>query len=72
MSITNTIRTSGTIIGITVTCAWLGGTIYSYYSIKNSTKMSEFDTFIFSIEGLRNSFLIGGAVGFIVSSVFTK
>ena len=66
-----TIRNSATVIGITVTSAWLGGIIYSYYSIKNGKRMSEFDTLIFSIEGLRNSFLIGGAIGFITGSVLT-
>ena len=67
----STIRKSATVIGITVTSAWLGGIIYSYYSIKNGKRMSEFDTLIFSIEGLRNSFLIGGAIGFITGSVLT-
>jgi hypothetical protein len=68
----NTIRKSATVIGITVTSAWLSGIFYSYYSIKNSKRMSEFDTFSFSLDGLRNSFLIGGAIGLVVSSVFTK
>jgi hypothetical protein len=72
MSLSNTFRKTGTIIGVTVTSAWLGGIIYSYYSIKNSKKMGEFDTFVFSLEGLRNSFFIGGAIGLVVSSVFTK
>jgi hypothetical protein len=65
------IRKSATVSCITMTSAWLGGILYSYYSIKNSKKMGEFDTFVFSLESLRNSFLIGGAIGFIAGSVIT-
>jgi len=65
------IRKSATVACITMSSAWLGGILYSYYSIKNGKRMSEFDSFVFSLEGLRNSFLIGGAIGLITSSVFT-
>jgi hypothetical protein len=51
--------------------AWIGGILYSYYSIKNGKRMGEFDSFVFSLEGLRNSFLIGGSIGLITSSIFT-
>ena len=65
------IRKSATVACITMSSAWLGGIIYSYYSIKNGKRLSEFDSFVFSLEGFRNSFLIGGAIGLITSSVFT-
>jgi len=64
----NTIRTSATIIGITLSSAWISSILYSYNMSKNYKKMNEFDTLFFSLEGLRNSFIIGGAVGFITSS----
>ena len=65
------IRKSATVACITMSSAWLGGIIYSYYSIKNGKRLSEFDSFVFSLEGFRNSFLIGGAIGLIAGSVFT-
>lgn len=64
----NTIRTSATIIGITLSSAWMSSILYSYNMSKNYKKMNEFDTLFFTLEGLRNSFIIGGAVGFITSS----
>jgi hypothetical protein len=65
------IRKSATVACVTMSSAWLGGILYSYYSIKNGKRLSEFDSFVFSLEGFRNSFLIGGAIGLITSSVFT-
>jgi hypothetical protein len=65
------IRKSTTVACVTMSSAWLGGILYSYYSIKNGKKMGEFDTFVFSLESLRNSFLIGGAIGLIAGSVIT-
>ena len=65
------IRKSATVACVTMSSAWLGGILYSYYSIKNGKRLSEFDSFVFSLEGIRNSFLIGGAIGLITSSVFT-
>ena len=65
------IRKYATVVCVTTSSAWLGGILYSYYSLKNSKRMSEFDSFVFSIEGLRNSVLIGGAIGFIASSFFS-
>ena len=65
------IRKSATVACVTMSSAWLGGIIYSYYSIKNGRRLSEFDSFVFSLEGFRNSFLIGGAIGLIAGSVIT-
>jgi hypothetical protein len=67
----STIRKSATVIGITVTSAWLSGILYTYYSSRKHKYVNEFDTLFFTIEGLRNSFLIGGAIGFITGSVLT-
>jgi hypothetical protein len=60
------IRKSATILSLTLTTAWVSGFVYLYKSTK---KTNEFDTFFFSLEGLRNSLLIGGAVGLITGSV---
>ena len=65
------IRNSATVACVTMSSAWIGGILYSYYSIKNGKRMDEFDSFVFSLEGLRNSFLIGGSIGLITSSIFT-
>jgi hypothetical protein len=65
------IRKSATVACVTMSSAWLGGILYSYYSIKNGKRLSEFDSLVFSLEGLRNYVLIGGAIGLITSSVFT-
>jgi len=65
------ISNSATVACVTMSSAWIGGILYSYYSIKNGKRMGEFDSFVFSLEGLRNSFLIGGAIGLITSSIFT-
>ena len=65
------IRKSATVACVTMSSAWLGGIIYSYYSIKNCKRLSEFDSFVFSLEGFRNSLLIGGAIGLIAGSVIT-
>lgn len=70
MSTTSTIRiikNSGTIAGVTIVSAWIGGILYSYYSTRKYKYANEFDTFFFSLEGLRNSFFISGAVGFVTS-----
>ena len=34
------IRKSATVVCVTTSSAWLGGILYSYYSLKNSKKMS--------------------------------
>lgn len=64
MSTTN-VRKSATIIGVTFSSAWLGAILYTYYSTRKYKYSNEFDVFFFSLEGFRNSFLIGGAVGLI-------
>jgi hypothetical protein len=66
MSASNTIRKTTTITTITITSAWVAGILYTLYTTKNSRK-NEFDTLFFSLEGLRNSFIIGGSIGFISS-----
>jgi len=63
----NTVRKSATIIGVTFSSAWLSAILYTYYSTRKykNNYANEFDTFYFSLEGFRNSFLIGSAVGLI-------
>jgi hypothetical protein len=65
----STIRKSAAVIGITFTSAWLSGILYTYYSTRKHKYVNEFDTFFFTIEGFRNSFLIGGAIGLISGSL---
>lgn len=69
MSVSNTIRKTTTITTITITSAWVAGILYTLHTTKNSRK-NEFDTLFFSLEGLRNSFIIGGSIGFISSVLY--
>jgi hypothetical protein len=65
------LRKSATIIGVTFSSAWLSAILYTYYSTQKykNKYTNEFDTFYFSLEGFRNSFLIGGAIGLISGSI---
>jgi hypothetical protein len=57
---------------ITFTSAWIGGILYTYYTTRELRNACEFDMKFFTIEGLRNSLIIGGSVGFISSLLLVK
>jgi hypothetical protein len=57
---------------ITFTSAWIGGILYTYYTTRHFKYASEFDMKFFTIEGLRNSFIMGGSIGFISSLLFVR
>ena len=57
---------------LTFTSAWIGGILYTYYTTRRLKNVNEFDIKFFTIEGLRNSFIIGGSIGFISSLLLIK